>query len=88
MQLLLIRAPKKDNLWGRIKMFFPFFRAFFIGFNKEHFGKNLTFLSLSSATITLADDTPFFIDGERRSFQGETLLSKEEHKARVYLIKD
>ena len=87
-QLLLIRSPKKDNLWGRIKMFFPFFRAFFLGFNKEHFGKNVTFVSLRNAEIELKEETPFFVDGERRFFKGVTRLSKEEHKAHIYLIKD
>ena len=66
LQVLLIRAPKKDNLWGRIKMFFPFFRAFFIGFNREHFGKNLLFASIPSAEVTIAETTPFCVDGERR----------------------
>jgi len=88
LQLLLIKAPKKDNLWGRIKMFFPFFRAFFIGFNKEYHGKNLTFVSLSSALVTLLGDTPFCVDGERRVLKGALPLTKEAHRARVFLIKD
>ena len=88
LQVLLIRAPKKDNLWGRIKMFFPFFRAFFIGFNREHFGKNLLFASIPSAEVTIAETTPFCVDGERRDCVGILRLSKEAHKARVFLIKE
>ena len=88
LQLLLIKAPKKDNLWGRIAMFFPFFRAFFIGFRKEHFGKRITFLSLKNATLSLAEETPFCVDGECRTFGGELPLSKQTHKARIFLIKE
>lgn len=88
LQVLLIRAPKKDNLWGRIKMFFPFFRAFFIGFKREHFGKTVTFASLPAAEVTLSRPTSFCVDGERRNCVGTLHLSKEEHKARVFLIKE
>ena len=87
LQVLLIRAPKKDNLWGRIKMFFPFFRAFFIGFNREHFGKNLIFASIASASVTLPEKTAFCVDGECRDCIGTLPLRKGEHKARVFLIK-
>lgn len=88
LQLLLIKAPKKNNLWGKIKMFFPFFRAFFLGFRKEHFGKTLIFTSLKSAEISLPNETLFCVDGENASFCGSLGVSKTEHKARVYLIKE
>ncbi|HCU56557.1 MAG TPA: hypothetical protein DIC18_04440 [Clostridiales bacterium] len=88
LQLLLIKAPKKDNLWGRICMFFPFFRAFFMGFGKEHRGKRITFVSIKNATLTLANETPFCVDGELKRLVGELPVSKQAHKARIYLIKE
>ena len=88
LQMLLIKAPKKDNLWGRIKMFFPFFRAFFIGFRKEYIGKNLLFLSIGKANLRLTGETPFCVDGEYKLLLGEHSVGKEEHRARVYLIKE
>lgn len=88
LQLLLIKAPKKDNLWGRIKMFFPFFRAFFLGFRKEYTSKNLRFLSVSNASLALSEEVPFCVDGERRLFSGEFDVSKKQHRARIFLIKE
>ena len=88
LQLLLIKAPKRDNLWGRIKIFFPLFRAFFLGFEKEKIGKNLTFLSVKKATLRLSQETPFCVDGEYKPLLGEQTISKETHRARVYIIKD
>ena len=86
LQLITIKAPKKDNLWGRIKMFFPFFRVFFLGFNKESIGKNVRIVSAKNATIRLADPTSFCIDGEYRALSGEQMATKVAHKARVHLI--
>ena len=88
LQLLLIKAPKKDNLWGRIKMFFPFFRAFFIGFNKEHRGKNLRFLSIKKAELSLLEETPVCVDGEIEPFRGNMTVCKPDQPTRVYLIKE
>ena len=88
LQLLLIKAPKRDDLWGRIKMFFPFFRAFFIGFRKEYRSKNLLFKSIKRADLILPEPTVFCADGESRTISGERTVSKAEHLARVYLIKE
>ena len=87
LQLITVRAPKKDNLWGRIKMFFPFFRVFFIGTHRPYKSKNIHFLSVKNIKITLKDRIPFCVDGECRRLSGEILALKTEHKARVYLIK-
>ena len=88
LQLIAIKAPKKDNLIGRIKMFFPFFRVFFLGFSKEKIGKTITFISVKSAKITLPDPTPFCVDGEYRDLSGELKIGKFPHKARVRIVKE
>ncbi|MBQ9369917.1 MAG: hypothetical protein IJU10_02455 [Clostridia bacterium] len=87
LQLITVKAPKKDGIWGRIKMFFPFFRVFFIGTGKDYKSKNIRFLSVKNVVIDLKEPTPFCVDGECRSLSGEVVALKTEHKARVYLIK-
>ena len=88
LQLIAIKAPKKDDLWGRIKMFFPFFRIFFLGFSKEHFGKTILVTSFREGTLTLFDKTPFCLDGESALLFGKNALTKSKGKARLFLIKE
>ncbi len=87
-QLIAIKAPKKDNLFGRIKMFFPFFRVFFLGFSKEKIGKTIKFISLKNATLTLPNPTPFCVDGEYKDLSGELTIGKFPHKAHVRIVKE
>lgn len=88
LQLLAIKAPEKDSLWGRIKIFFPFFRAFFMGFNKPYFGKDLLFTSLKSAEITLPSPAEFCLDGESAILQGKLTVARQKQTARVFVIKE
>ena len=88
LQLIAIKSPAKDDLWGRIKMFFPFFRVFFLGFSKEYFGKNLLVTSFSKGEITLFEKTLFCLDGESALLEGANAVSKNKSKARLFLIKE
>ena len=88
LQLIAIKAPAKDSLWGRIKMFFPFFRVFFLGVSKEHVGKNLLVTSFSKGEITLFKKTLFCLDGESALLEGANAVSKNKSKARLFLIKE
>ena len=88
LQLIAIKAPAKDTLWGRIKMFFPFFRVFFLGVSKEHVGKNLLVTSFSKGEITLFEKTLFCLDGESALLEGANAVSKNKSKARLFLIKE
>lgn len=65
MHILLIHSPGPDNLKNRFKMFWPFFRAFFIGFGKEHESRNITFKPFNHAQIILHEDQAFCSDGEK-----------------------
>lgn len=71
--LVAIRSPKHDGLLGKIEMFFPFFRTFFLGLGKEKNGK-IIFRRVYSATITHSEDVDYCRDGERH------FVSKGEHK--------
>ncbi len=74
-QLLLIKSPKHDGFLGKVEIFFPFFRAFFMGFKREKDGKKLKFLDFSNAKIELANETAFTVDGEKLVLGGEKELS-------------
>ena len=86
LQLIAIKAPKKDNFWGRIKIFFPFFRVFFLGFSKEFKSKNVLVTSFSKGELTLLTQTPFCLDGESALLFGKTIVEKQSSAARVFLI--
>lgn len=88
LQLIAVKAPRRDDLWGRIKMFFPFFRVFFLGFSKEHLGKTVLVTSFYEAKITLFDKTPFCLDGESALLFGENVAKRSKGKARLFLIKE
>lgn len=73
-QLLLIKSPKHNGLIGKIEIFFPFFRAFFMGLSEEKDGKILKFLDFSKAELTLKKDYSFTVDGEKLLLSGKNQL--------------
>lgn len=74
MHLLAIRAPKNNGLIGKIKIFFPLFRAFFVGFNKSYHSKNMEFRPYDKLTISLNEDVDFDVDGEKKTLGGDVNL--------------
>ena len=86
LQLITVNAPKMNNLLGKIRMFFPFFRIFFIGFGKEYIGKYIRFVSVKKASLTLRDETHFCVDGEYRPFSHELNIEKITCRARVHIV--
>ena len=66
--LLAIRSPKHGGLLGKIEMFFPFFRAFFIGLKKECDGK-IIFKRVYSATVTHDGQAVYCRDGEKHTVE-------------------
>lgn len=83
--LLTIKSPGKDNLINRIKIFFPFFRVFFIGFSKDYKSKNITFTKTTTVNLMLKDTTVFCVDGERREESGQILIRKNNLLPRVFI---
>lgn len=75
MHLLLIKAPRHRGLFGKIQMFFPFFRAFFVGFKKPYDKKNMLFLPIKSLSLRLKNPTDFNFDGELISLDGDMDIS-------------
>lgn len=62
--LLAIRSPKHDGFLGCAEMFFPFFKAFFIGLKKERDKGKIIFKQVYSATLENEDEMVFCKDGE------------------------
>ncbi len=62
--LVAIRSPKHGGFLGKVEMFFPFFRVFFLGLKKERDGK-IIFKEVREADVTLRSSAPFCRDGEK-----------------------
>ncbi len=75
LHLLLIKSVGKNNLINKIRMFFPFFRAFFIGFSKPYMSKRITFVPVKSAVIKLDKPEAFCVDGEMVEQSGAVHIS-------------
>lgn len=84
--LLLIKTPKGKGLLAKIRMFAPFFKAFFIGFKKQVDTENLKFLEFSKAEILLKERTPFTVDGERMEIGGQTKIKIHRQKLNLYVF--
>lgn len=65
MCLLTIKAPKARGLLGKIAIFFPFFRAFFIGFNREYSSETMTFKPFDKLSLKFESVPVFCADGEK-----------------------
>lgn len=63
--LLAIRSPKHNGVLGCAEMFFPFFKAFFIGLKKERDRGSIIFKQVYDATMITNENTVFCKDGER-----------------------
>ena len=83
--LVLIPSPKHDGLLGKVEMFFPFFKVFFIGLRKES-EDGIVFKRIKSANISLPHNTTFCVDGERRDHVGDLNLSFEKTTCKLKII--
>lgn len=70
--LLAVRSPKHQGLLGKIEMFFPFFRAFFIGLKKEKTKGKIIFEKTYSTCLSLKSDVDFCKDGEKQTVSDGT----------------
>lgn len=87
LHLLLIKSPGEDSFINRLKMFFPFFRAFFIGFKKPYQSKYLTFAPIKSANIELFKEQVFCIDGEQVIENGNVNISIKDLDSQINILK-
>lgn len=82
--ILLIKSPGKNNFINKVKIFFPLFRAFFIGFRKEVHNKHLIFKSAKHINILLEEETSFDVDGDEKVFKDLT-INVVIPKNRIYI---
>lgn len=73
--LLLVKSPRSKGLSGKIRIFFPFFRAFFLGFRHEYHSSYVDFISFDSLTISLSSPVDFDVDGEKVTLSGAVAVS-------------
>ncbi len=72
--LLLIKSPGANTTFNKIKMFLPFFRAFFLGFGKPYRSKHMVFIPIKSANIALSEAVDFCVDGEKITESGDVAI--------------
>jgi len=79
-QLLLIRSP--EGACKLLKLFFLFFRAFFIGFSTPKNSKNIFFRSFRHCNIESESPVEFCVDGEQVTGvkNGSILIHKQRGK--------
>lgn len=73
--MLIIKTPGKDNLFNKIRLFYPLFRIFIVGTNKKLHTKNIYFDSLTNANIDIPTNTNWCIDGEQIQLGGNMNIS-------------
>lgn len=86
LQYLLIKSPKRKGFIGKIEIFFPFFRAFFIGFKHQYRSKRMFFISAKEAHINIAADTAFNFDGELRVLSGNVNIKACEAPFNIKIL--
>jgi diacylglycerol kinase (ATP) len=82
--LLLIKTP--TGMFKFAQMFFLFFRAFFIGFDKEKDGKYIKFLEFTQAKIDLKERLDFCVDGEKLVLEGHAEIKFHKKAIKVLLV--
>ena len=84
--LLTIKAPKHNGLIGKVGLFFPLFRAFFVGFKKSYHSKKILFEPCTFLKVRLENSVPFDMDGERVEMQDEFTIGIEKQKYDIQII--
>lgn len=83
--LLLVKAPKGKGLFAKIRIFFPFFRAFFIGIRHPLDKKNIKFIEFNKAKVELDEAENFTIDGEKFEVEGNFDIDIHKQKMKLYV---
>jgi diacylglycerol kinase (ATP) len=85
-QLLLIKAPKGDGLWAKIKIFFPLFRVFFMKMRRERDGKIIKFCSFKDVKLSFVESQNFTIDGEKIELKGDAEIKILKRKLNLVVF--
>lgn len=85
--MLLIKSPGKNSFKNKIKIFWPLFKAFFIGLRKEVSNKKIVFKKVVNANLKFESSIPFNLDGEKHDFGGDVTVSVHRPKVEVFVGK-
>lgn len=85
--LLAVKSFGKDNLWNKIRLFFNFFRIFFVGIDKPIEKKQFFLLPFDNATITLQAPQDFCMDGEKVTLDGTLHLCTQKVTPPIKIVK-
>lgn len=85
--LLCVRSVGKDTLWNKIKLFWQFFRIFFLGIDKPMETKRFFLLPFDNAYVTLKTPQDFCMDGEKRTLQGKLHFCKQSVNPPIQIVK-
>lgn len=83
--LLLVKSPGKNNLLNKIRIFFPLFRAFFVGFKKETETESLVFRRAEKLSVSLFGDVTFNVDGDAQTLSGAFEIDVQTPENDVYI---
>lgn len=86
LHVLAIKTPKKTNILGRLKLFFPLFRAFFVGFKREYKSKKMFFREVKNVKITLQEEINFCMDGELVPLSGTINIRPTELPNPIHVV--
>lgn len=86
LHLLTIKSPKHHGLIGAIKVFFPLFRAFFIGFKKPYLSKNMRFCECRHISLDLQQEVNFCSDGEKVVMSGSFDIEPIRLAAPIHIV--
>ena len=85
--LLAVNSFGKNNLWNKLRLFFAFFRIFFVGIDKPLSTKRFFLLPFENATITLQHSRDFCMDGERVALQGKLHFCQQKIDPPIKILK-
>ena len=86
LHVLTIKSPKHRGLLGKIEVFFPLFRAFFIGFRKPYHSKNMFFDKCEHLKVVLRDETDFCADGEKVTMNGVFEITPTKLQNPIHIV--
>ncbi len=86
LHVLAIKAPRHKNVFGRLKLFFPLFRAFFGGFKRNYQSKKMFFREVKNVTLTLQENINFCMDGELVTLSGTVNIRPTQLPTPIHVV--
>ncbi len=82
--ILLIDRP--TGIFSYITMFFRFFRAFFVGFDKQKLTGKVKFIPCKKCTIQMENSPPYCVDGEKYDGEKQVDINFGKHSTKLIIL--